>query len=169
MAILSVSPEEATVPATIIDVREYPEFATGHIQDAQLVPLGTVADASKTWDKSVPLLLVCKSGPRAEQARQTLSANGFTSLTVLPGGMDAWSSAGKPVVKDSYQPWAMERQVRTVAGTLVVTTVALGVFTSPYFLIGTALVGAGLAFAGISNTCMMASVLGRMPWNRRRA
>jgi rhodanese-related sulfurtransferase len=168
MAIWSEKRVEDTVAATIIDVREYPEFAAAHLQDAHLVPLGTVADASKTWDKSNPLLLVCKSGRRAEQARQTLAGKGFTSLTILPGGMDAWSAAGKPVVDERYQPWAMERQVRTAAGGLVVTTVALGVFASRYFLIGTVLVGAGLAFAGISNTCMMASVLGRMPWNRAR-
>ncbi|HZQ42375.1 MAG TPA: rhodanese-like domain-containing protein [Acidobacteriaceae bacterium] len=153
----------------IIDVREYPEFAAGHIQNAQLVPLATVGDACSAWDKSRPLLLVCKSGRRAEQARQKLIQRGFTDAIVLPGGMDAWSAAGKPVVKESRQPWAMERQVRTVAGALVAVTVLLGVTTSHYFLIGTALVGCGLVFAGVSNTCMMASLLGRMPWNKARA
>ena len=29
-----------------------------------------------------------------------------------------------------------------------------------------AFVGAGLTFAGISNTCAMALLLARMPWNR---
>ena len=154
---------------SIIDVREYPEFAAGHMQDASLVPLATVASASQGWDKSSPLLLVCKSGRRAEQGRQILAGLGFTMLTVLPGGMDAWSAAGKPVIKVARQPWEMERQVRTVAGALVVVTVVLGVTTSRYFLIGTVLVGYGLVFAGVSNTCMMASLLGRMPWNRARA
>ena len=152
----------------IIDVREYPEFAAGHIQDASPVPLSTVARASQEWDRSSPLLLVCKSGRRAEQARQTLAGLGFSTVSVLPGGMDAWTAAGKPVVKEARRSWAMERQVRTVAGALVVGTVALGVTTSRYFLIGTALVGSGLVFAGVSNTCMMASLLGRMPWNRAR-
>jgi rhodanese-related sulfurtransferase len=169
MAIWSDMPEEATLVAAIIDVREYPEFTRVHIQDAQLVPLGLVADASKTCDKSNPLLLVCKSGRRAEEACQTLAGNGFKSLTALLGRMDAWSSAGKPVAKESYQTGPMERQVRTAAGGLVMTTVALEVFTSRSFLIGTALVGPGLAFAGISNTWMMASVFGLMRWNRKRA
>ena len=36
----------------LIDVREYPEFAAGHIEGAELVPLGTVDTASETWDHS---------------------------------------------------------------------------------------------------------------------
>lgn len=150
----------------VIDVREYPEFAGKHIEDASLVPLGSVAKASEGWDRAEPLTLVCKSGRRAEQARTLLENKGFTDLSVLPGGMDAWIAAGKPTRTSAHQPWAMERQVRTVAGLLVVLTLALGWFVSQYFLIGTALVGTGLVFAGISNTCMMASFLALMPWNR---
>jgi len=154
---------------TIIDVREYPEFAAGHIQGATLVPLATVAETSRGWEKSNPLTLVCKSGRRAEQARQKLDRLGFTSLTVLPGGMDAWSAAGKPVVKETRQPWAMERQVRTAAGGLVLVSMVLGVTMSRYFLIGATLIGVGLVYTGISNSCMMTSVLSRMPWNKARA
>ena len=80
--------------------------------------------------------------------------------------MDAWAKAGKPINVTAHRPWAMERQVRTAAGSLIVATLALGVLKSRYFLLGTALIGAGLAYAGVSDTCMMASVLARMPWNR---
>jgi hypothetical protein len=59
----------------------------------------------------------------------------------------------------------MERQVRVTAGSLVLGFCGLGLFASQRFFIGAALVGAGLVFAGVSNTCMMASVLSRMPWN----
>jgi hypothetical protein len=80
--------------------------------------------------------------------------------------MDAWRKAGKPIQAAEHRPWAMERQVRTAAGVLILATLALGVFTSRFFFIGTVLVGAGLTYAGISDTCMMASGLARMPWNR---
>jgi rhodanese-related sulfurtransferase len=150
----------------LIDVREYPEYASGHIEGSRLVPLSTIAEASETWNRSQPLTLVCKSGRRAEQARQQLAGKGFASLTVLPGGVDAWRNAGKPLIVAERRPWSMERQVRTVAGSLVVVTLALGYFLSPYFLLGSAFVGAGLIFAGVSDTCMMGSVLARMPWNR---
>jgi rhodanese-related sulfurtransferase len=151
---------------SLIDVREYPEYAAGHIQGAKLIPLGTLGEASAAWTKGERLTIVCKSGRRAEEARKQLVARGFTDLAILPGGMDAWRKAGKPIQAAEHRPWAMERQVRTAAGVLILATLALGVFTSRFFFIGTVLVGAGLTYAGISDTCMMASGLARMPWNR---
>jgi hypothetical protein len=64
------------------------------------------------------------------------------------------------------RPWSIERQVRAVAGSLVLLTMLLAYLVSHLFLIGTALIGAGLLFAGVSDICMMASLLGRLPWNR---
>lgn len=150
---------------TLIDVREYPEFVAGHIAGAKLVPLGSLAAASSAWEKTSPLTLICKSGRRAEQARQQLAGMGFSSLTVMPGGQDAWQAAGKPVTAPERGPWSMERQVRVTAGSLVLAFFGLGLLTSKKFFLGAGVVGAGLVYAGVSNTCMMASVLGRMPWN----
>jgi len=151
-----------------IDVREYPEYAAAYIEGSELVPLGTLAAVSSAWDRSRPLLLVCRSGRRAEQARLLLAAKGFESLTVLEGGMEAWQAQGNPVLSIERRPWSLERQVRTAAGSLVLITLALAFFVSRYFLLGTAFVGAGLIFAGVSDICMMANVLGRMPWNRQQ-
>ena len=151
--------------ARLIDVREYPEFAEGHIDGAELVPLGMLAKASEGWDHSEPLTLICRSGRRAEQARQTLAAKGFQSLTVLEGGVEAWSKDGKPLIVAANKPWSMERQVRVVAGSLVLVFFTLGLLVSAKFFFGTGLIGAGLVYAGASDNCMMASVLGRMPWN----
>ncbi len=152
--------------SSIIDVREYPEFAAGHIEGSRLVPLGSLSEASSSWGRAEALTLVCKSGRRAEQARQQLAAKGFTALTVLEGGIDAWRAAGKPLISVERRPWAMERQVRVTAGSLVLLFTGLGYFVSLWFLIGTAFFGAGLVFAGVSDTCMMGSLLGHAPWNR---
>lgn len=152
--------------AVIVDVREYPEFASGHIEGARLAPLGKVERMAEAWPREQALVLVCKAGARAEQARQRLEAIGFTELTVLEGGMDRWQAEGCLMVTAARQPWAMERQVRIAAGLLVLMTVSLALAVSKLWLIGTGFVGAGLVFAGVSNTCMMASVLGRLPWNR---
>ncbi len=151
--------------ARLIDVREYPEFAEGHIEGSELVPLGMLDKASEGWDRSAPLTLVCRTGRRAEDARQTLDSKGFTSLEVLDGGVQAWANSGKPLTVAQNKPWAMERQVRVAAGTLVLTFFGLGLLTSKKLFVGAAVVGAGLVYAGVSDTCMMASVLGRMPWN----
>lgn len=156
---------EISMPA-FIDVREYPEYAAEHINGSRLVPLGGLTEASKSWNKAEALMIICKSGMRAEQGRQKLLSQGFTSVTVLPGGIDGWKAAGKPLTAQKNAPWSMERQVRTTAGMLILLTLGLAYFFSTKFLIATGFVGAGLVFAGVSNTCMMASVLSKLPWNR---
>ena len=152
--------------ARLIDVRQYPEYAAGYIQGSKLVPLETVEAASAAWDKADSITLICKSGRRAQQAHQKLDALGFTSLFILDGGVDGWHASGKPLVVIQNRPWSMERQVRTTAGALILTTLSLAYAISHYFFVGTAIVGAGLIFAGVSDTCMMASVLAKCPWNR---
>lgn len=154
------------MPALLIDVREYPEFAAGHIANSQLVPLSTVAATSKSWLPTQPITLICKSGRRAELARQQLAALAFSDLTVLEGGIDAWRSAGKPLVTLAKAPWSVERQVRVAAGSLVLVTMLLAHFVSSGFLFATAFVGAGLVFAGVSDICMMGNLLSKLPWNR---
>jgi rhodanese-related sulfurtransferase len=157
---------EIPAGALIVDVREYVEFAAGHIDGARLAPLGDVAQMAEEWQRERAVVLVCKAGSRAEKARERLAAKGFTELTVLEGGMDRWRAEGRPVVTERRQPWSMERQVRIVAGSLVLVTLALALGVSKLWLIGTGFVGAGLVFAGVSNICMMASLLGKLPWNR---
>lgn len=152
--------------AMVVDVREYVEFALGHIEGARLAPLGEVAQMAEAWSREQAMVLVCKAGGRAEQARQRLAVKGFGELTVLEGGMDRWQAEGRPVVTEKRQPWSMERQVRIVAGSLVLVTLMLALTLSKLWLIGTGFVGAGLVFAGVSNICMMASLLGKLPWNR---
>jgi rhodanese-related sulfurtransferase len=152
-----------------IDVREYPEFAAGFIEGSQLIPLGTLEVASKSLDKEQPVMLVCRSGRRAEQARQMLHHRGFQSLSVLEGGIEAWQAAEKPLAVVERRPWSLERQVRIVAGLLILMTLAISKWLSWYFLFGTAFVGAGLVFAGLTDTCMMASILRHLPWNRQWA
>lgn len=154
--------------ASWIDVREYPEYNAGHIAGSRLVPLHTVEKESEAWNRTEPLIFVCKSGQRAEQARRQLEAKGFTTLSVLEGGIDGWKARGKPLIVSKSGPWSMERQVRAIAGALILCTLGLAYFVSIKFAVATALVGGGLLFAGITDTCMMAALLSRMPWNRRR-
>lgn len=79
-------------PIRIIDVREPAEFDgdLGHIDDAELVPLATVPTAMRNWDKSTPMVLVCRSGRRSESAVRLLMAAGFRCVINLRGGMTAY-------------------------------------------------------------------------------
>ena len=148
----------------LIDVREYPEFASGHAPAAKLIPLGQVKDRMGELDKSRPILVLCKSGARATKAAGILSDAGCSQVTVVEGGTEAWIAAGLPVDKVLKAPWALERQVRLLAGLLVIA----GLFIPPWPWLS-ALVGAGLAFAALTNTCGMAMLLAKMPWNRQYA
>lgn len=153
----------------VIDVREYSEFNSERIADAQLMPLSNFEKHAAEIDHSKPVYLMCRSGNRARQAAEKLSAKGFTDIHVIEGGMTAWAGADLPVVKGETKVWSLERQVRFTAGLLVVTGVVLGFVVSPYLFILSGFVGAGLVFAAVTDTCGMAMVLARMPWNKAPA
>ena len=162
-----VSPEEArNIGHAVIDVREFPEYASGAIEGSRLVPLSTVEKEAAKWNTTEPVLLVCRSGKRAAQAATTLERLGFQHVSVLKGGFEAWKEAGLPAHVEEHKPWSMERQVRTIAGSMVLLFTALGLLVSPWFFALTLFVGAGLVFAGVTDICLMATALGKLPWNR---
>jgi len=61
---------------------------------------------------------------------------------------------------------SLERQVRIAAGALGLMGAVLGYFVSPYWIGLSGFIGAGLMFAGITDTCALGMVLARMPWNQ---
>ncbi len=150
----------------VIDVREFSEFNSERIADAQLMPLSNFEKHAAEIDHSKPVYLMCRSGNRAKQAAEKLSAKGFTDIHVIEGGMTAWAGAALPVVKGESKVWSLERQVRFTAGLLVVTGIVLGFVVSPYLFILSGFVGAGLVFAAVTDTCGMGMALARMPWNK---
>ena len=150
----------------VIDVREYPEFAGGAVPGAKLVPLGAIASECARWDRDAAYVLVCKSGQRSMQAAEQMLASGFRNLAVLTGGTEAWAAEGLPIHVSEKRPWSLERQVRIAAGAMILVSALLGLTISEWFFAWTIFVGAGLVLAAVTDTCMMASLLGRMPWNR---
>lgn len=162
-----MSPSELQASdAIVVDVREYPEYARGAIPGARPAPLSTLEAAISSWDRSMRYVMVCKSGKRSEQAAQRLMSAGFSAIAILDGGTEAWIASGFDVQVSEKSPWSLERQVRIAAGGMVLVSALLGITLSPWFFVWTMFVGAGLVFAGLTDTCMLASVLGRMPWNR---
>ncbi len=150
----------------VIDVRTPGEFETGHIDGSYNVPLDLlgehVADLA-ALDHHV--VLVCQSGARATKALEQLVAAGKSNLRLLQGGMSAWTASGGHVSRTNATRWAMDRQVRLVAGSIVLATVAASVaFPPARFVAG--FVGAGLTFSAVTNTCGMAMALAKLPYNR---
>ncbi len=83
----------------LIDVREDHEFVgeLGHIEGAELVPLATVEERSTDWDRTAPLVIVCRSGKRSTTATRSLGQRGFLHVENMAGGMIAWNDARLPV------------------------------------------------------------------------
>ena len=158
-------------PLELIDVRTPVEFREVHADFARNVPLDALNPAvllQGRADAGRPLYVICKAGGRSKQACEKLVAAGVANVVNVEGGMQAWTAAGLPVVRGK-KAFALERQVRIAAGSLVVLGVVLGWLAHPACSALAAFVGGGLVFAGITDTCGMGMLLARMPWNRVKA
>jgi len=153
----------------VLDVRTPGEFDSAHIPGAYNVPLDLLREhrAELRTHLDDQIVLVCRSGARATQAGQTLAEAGLPNVKILAGGMLAWQATDAPV--NRVRPrWDLERQVRLVAGTIVLAGVA-GSLLLPGLQWVAAALGAGLAFAALTNTCAMGMLLAKLPYNRGTA
>ncbi|MFE0421143.1 rhodanese-like domain-containing protein [Streptomyces sp. NPDC058953] len=168
---------------TVVDVRTPGEYASGHVPGAVNVPLDRVRRAVPEIAGAAgrgEVLLVCASGARSAKARALLAGRGVRAAS-LSGGTSAWAARGYPLEYPGAtgpetgtgagcavprRGWAMERQVRLVAGVLVLTGVALGFFLHPAWLLLAAGISGGLVFSALTDTCGMAAVLAKLPHNR---
>ena len=152
----------------LLDVRTPVEFREIHVDFARNVPLDRLdveaLMAERNGSAGEPLYVICRSGSRGKQACEKLAAAGLNVVNV-EGGTLAWDAAGLPVVR-GRKAISLERQVRIVAGFLVLVSAVLAIAVHPYFAGLSAFIGAGLMFAGITDTCGMAMLLARMPWNQ---
>ncbi|MEM8734908.1 MAG: rhodanese-like domain-containing protein [Planctomycetota bacterium] len=152
----------------LVDVRMPTEFREVHAVGARNLPLDTlnaseVAEARNGASK--PLYVICKSGGRSTMAVKKFLDAGYDNVVNVEGGTQAWVQAGLPVVRGK-KSISLERQVRILAGFLAFLGAALGYFVHPYFIGLSAFIGAGLMFAGITDTCGMGMMLAKMPWNQ---
>lgn len=152
---------------TILDVRTPAEFETAHIPGSYNVPLDLLPEhaAEIGLRAGGPLVLVCQSGARARQAEQTLLRADLPRLHILDGGLTGWERRGLPVNR-GRQRWTMERQVRGVAGGIVLASALAGALIARPLSLVAAGVGGGLLFSAFTNSCGMAAVLSRLPYNR---
>jgi rhodanese-related sulfurtransferase len=153
----------------LLDVRTPVEFRELHAAGARNVPLDRLDPAAvmraRGGSSGEPLYVICRSGSRGRQACEKFLAAGFTSAVNVEGGTLAWAECGLPVVR-GRKAISLERQVRIAAGSLVLLGVLLGWLVHPVLVGLAAFVGAGLVFAGVTDTCGMGLLLARMPWNR---
>jgi rhodanese-related sulfurtransferase len=168
----TISPQElqsryvAQPDLTLIDVRTPLEYREVHVAFARNIPLDKLDPAQfqafKSSDRT--LYVCCHTGTRGNQACQKLRAAGV-NVANIEGGTKACISAGLPLVRGK-KAISLERQVRIAAGSIVLLGAGLAWWVDPAWIFLSAFIGAGLVFAGITDTCGMAMILARMPWNQ---
>jgi len=160
-------------PPHLVDVRTPAEYGEVHVDFARNVPLDRLDPARIAADhagRTGPIYFVCRSGGRSKTACEKMIAAGIADVVSVEGGTTACDAAGLPVVR-GRKAMSLERQVRIAAGALVAIGAALAAF-GPDLLwknVGAGLagfVGCGLVFAGVTDTCGMAMLIARMPWNQ---
>ena len=98
---LNLALAEADVPY-LLDVRSAEEITNnGLIEGANNIPTGEVWSrlAELPQEKDAKIVVICQSGHRGAMVMMALRMNGFTEVTNLAGGMNAWVAAELPVVQ----------------------------------------------------------------------
>ena len=149
----------------LIDVRTPAENGSIHANEAVNHPMESLDIEKIPFSKEQEIHVICQSGGRSMKVSQKLEAAGFTKIVNVEGGTSAWHAAGLPVM-EGKKVMSLERQVRIAAGSLVVLGVAVGQFVHPGGFGLSAFIGAGLIFAGVTDTCGMGMIIAKMPWNR---
>ncbi|MET9730315.1 rhodanese-like domain-containing protein [Streptomyces sp. NPDC006458] len=171
---MTVQPAEIGVSSLqhriVIDVRTPREYASGHIPGSYNIPLdrlGTALSALREATERHEFALVCATGSRSLSASAQLAKAGI-AVPSLIGGTAVWSGELERREGGRVRSvWPMERQVRLAAGSLVLLGLALNLAVPGAWLVSAA-IGAGLVFSAVTNTCGMAAVLSRLPYNRPR-
>jgi len=105
--IKQISPQQLTFlvnreEGKVVDIRAEKEFKLGHILDSlhlasEKANKNDFSSLEKHKDK--PIIVVCAAGMTAAKVAEQLFKAGFTKVSLLKGGMNAWVNAGLPVAK----------------------------------------------------------------------
>ncbi len=83
----------------LLDVRTVEEFVDGHIPKALNIPHKELESrlAELSGKQNTQIIIYCRSGRRAEVAKQALVKNGFSHLDHLTGDFNGWTSSNLPM------------------------------------------------------------------------
>lgn len=156
----------------IVDVRTGAEVKSVYLAGCLHIPLHELTaerlnrEIETAQKDPETIYLLCQSGQRSELAANQLKGKIAGKLVIVDDGINGMKQVNIPLQTSAQQTVSLERQVRITAGILVVLGTILGALVNPIYYGLSAFVGAGLTFAGITNTCGMGMLIARMPWNR---
>jgi len=148
----------------LIDVREPAEHKNSAIPEAENIPADEIGNAIDRLKEYGTVYVHCASGVRSKKVCEILESQGVHVVNV-EGGLSAWQKSGL-AVKGKGNRLPIIRQVMLVAGLFILLGVLLAYFVHPYWIILSALVGAGLTFSGATGYCLLVYLLEFMPWNK---
>lgn len=168
-----ISPKEAQeiisqdTRTKLLDVRSSMEYIEKHIDGSLNVPIDMLASKTNDLSKSGESYIVfCLSGNRSPMAADILIQSGIQSVKVMEGGLTRWQKERLPVTEGAGGI-SLERQVRTIAGSLVILGILLGWLVNLAFIWISVWVACGLIFAGLTNSCLMGMLLMKLPYNKK--
>lgn len=87
--------------ALLLDVREPEEYSAIHAPNAKLIPLGQLNSRLQEIAayKDKPIVVMCRSGRRSAQAVSQLKDAGYSQVSNVKGGIQAWEHDGLEVVR----------------------------------------------------------------------
>lgn len=149
-----------------LDVRTKGEFKSTSIEGVKNIPVDDLKKHLSEIKKYDAVYIHCHNGSRTDEACKKLAKEEVNTVAVQ-GGLVSWRKSGFPInTSGGREVISLIRQVQITAGSLVIIGFLLSKVADPNFIYLSVIIGAGLLFTGISGNCMMAKVLGYLPWNR---
>lgn len=144
----------------IVDVRTPDEFLIEHIPDSKNIPIDELSKEVNKIKEQEEVILTCRSGNRAQRAKELLESLGCKNIKVIEGGLNMWKSCSLPV--ESFKKGlSIMQQVQIIAGSMVL----VGTLFKPLWFLAL-MAGCGLLLAGSTNICLMEKLLNKLPWNK---
>jgi len=153
--------------AKLLDVRSVLEFSQLHIKDSINIPIDMLSAKINDLSQSKQSFIVlCRTGNRSPMAADMLIQSGIHGVKVMQGGMTRWQKEGLPVIKGEGGI-SLERQVRLIAGSLVLLGMLFSWFVHWSFIFVPVFVSCGLIFSGLTDNCLMGILLSKLPYNKK--
>ena len=151
----------------LLDVRSTLEFNQVHIEQSINIPIDTlssrVGELGRTGQKYI---VFCLAGNRSPMAADMLLRAGINAVKVMEGGIAKWQKEKLPIIK-GQGGMSLERQVRIIAGGLVLAGIIMAWLVHWAFIFISVFVSCGLIYAGLSDNCLMGMLLMKLPYNKK--
>jgi glyoxylase-like metal-dependent hydrolase (beta-lactamase superfamily II)/rhodanese-related sulfurtransferase len=151
----------------LLDVRSALEYSQVHIEDSINIPIDAISSRIGELSQSKQSYIVfCLAGNRSPMAADMLMQSGINAVKVMEGGIARWQKEKLPVVK-GQGGMSLERQVRIIAGSLVLLGIIMAALLHWAFIFVSVFVSCGLIYAGLTDNCLMGMLLMKLPFNKK--